>query len=524
MPNRISILLLVFACLFLAFISWRWVYLTKPDIEILEISPSSLAPEIHPLDVLLKEEIDSLIADRALQQQFRRKAESYSFKGLLVDSCEVSQGAFRSFAQWEALQDNLQIAHPEQPQDWDYKSQTENHKILGQISVPVGGVSFYDARAYCSAAGGRLPTSQEFEAIASGAEQRLYPWGNEFSPQAWQYRDPSLNIPEVCGIYDETATPEGIQDLGSSMLEWTELEGQPVLMGGNAYSRPYKLQALNSIRRLAPADYRSQYSGFRCVYEAKVSPGFYAAKTPWNLKLEKIPVIPQKLKIGMPEAAKIPKLLSSLPEQHLSSIKQFPLEQKARRAVNISLYEISREAYGMFLADPFVKMGFFNHPNQPETNSHTPQDWHLQQQNPQAPVTNVSWWSAWSFANWYGGRLPTAAEWTELAGASLEVFPYGNEYVQNLSVDRHSFDTEPKQAQALEASKDQSQDGIHGFAGNVAEWTSSVVPRGRSYNFVIKGGSFIMPLEGGHVSQAGEAPPQYFSGDLGFRIVVNDEL
>ena len=94
---------------------------------------------------------------------------------------------------------------------------------------PVIGLSWYECVAYCrwlSAETGqfsRLPTEDEWEKGARGADGRVYPWGNELDPSRLNGRGPGDR--QVCtstpvGLYPTGVSPFGLFDCVGNVWEW----------------------------------------------------------------------------------------------------------------------------------------------------------------------------------------------------------------------------------------------------------------------------------------------------------------
>ncbi|MFO0981252.1 MAG: SUMF1/EgtB/PvdO family nonheme iron enzyme [Planctomycetota bacterium] len=120
------------------------------------------------------------------------------------------------------------------------------------LDVPAVGVSFEDAIAYCQWRNRKaqreglpwrffLPRIDQWETAASGADARLFPWGNVFDD--WSLTKSSLArpdapvVPESCMRFPTDESPYGVRDMAGNASEWTlyrETEDQQqILRGGN---------------------------------------------------------------------------------------------------------------------------------------------------------------------------------------------------------------------------------------------------------------------------------------------------
>jgi sulfatase modifying factor 1 len=199
----------------------------------------------------------------------------------LIDKYEVTNREYKRFC------DATGRAYPVDPGFF-----TLPNYFLNYPDFPVVRVDWYDASAYASWVGKRLPTEAEWERAAKGSEDnRLWPWGNTFlqelngttrhanvtgAEDGWAQTSP-------IGRYPWGVSPAGCYDMAGNVWEWVSdwygptyysvsphdnpqgpaSGGNKVFRGGNWYNVADTARCAN--RGSNAPTYKATNIGFRCA-------------------------------------------------------------------------------------------------------------------------------------------------------------------------------------------------------------------------------------------------------------------
>ena len=123
-----------------------------------------------------------------------------------IDKYPVTNAQYKKF---------VESTNHKPPLFWDksgnYPQEKSDH--------PVAGVTYLDAKAYCSWAGKRLPTEEEWEKAARGTDARRWPWGNVFD-----YNKANVGFRGTTPVnsHPEGVSPYGCYDMAGNVFELTD--------------------------------------------------------------------------------------------------------------------------------------------------------------------------------------------------------------------------------------------------------------------------------------------------------------
>jgi serine/threonine-protein kinase len=144
------------------------------------------------------------------------------------------------------------------------------------------------------------------------------------------------------------------------------------------------------------------------------------------------------------------------------------------------------------------------------------------------PVVAVSWHDAVGYCHWRSEqegcevRLPTEAEWEKASrGVDGRWFPWGRRFDPSLCNMRNSLEQGARPLPIDTFSTDVSVYGVRGTAGNVRDWTATVVSDVEVEDTdtrVVRGGAWNLPAIISRSANRFWLAPDFVSNYLGFRV------
>jgi iron(II)-dependent oxidoreductase len=232
-----------------------------------------------------------------------RPAHTVEVPAFLIDRAPVTNAQYREFIDaggygdprwWSAAGwAHRQRAGLSAPMHWHDDGTYTRFGRRGPIvpDEPVVHVCWYEAQAYATWRGKRLPTEAEWEKAARfdpvSGRSRRYPWGDEDPTPAQANLGQRHLAPAPVGAYPKGASPFGVHQLIGDVWEWTgsDFHGYPgfaafpyreysevffgpdykVLRGGSFGTDPAACRG--TFRNWDYPIRRQIFSGFRCARE-----------------------------------------------------------------------------------------------------------------------------------------------------------------------------------------------------------------------------------------------------------------
>lgn len=203
--------------------------------------------------------------------------------GYWIDQFEVTNEAFAAFADAGGYGDPSLWS--EDGWAWNVRQTNLPIDCGGAPDEPRVCVTWYEAEAYATWRGGKLPTESEWEFAARGEKSLIYPWGNGWDPAKANVTERDHLTP--VGSYPDGVSWVGAHDMSGNAMEWVqdwmsytyyteEPQTNPqgpaggstkIEKGGWWGSNPYV--ARSAYRHFEdPPNYEDSHIGFRVLIEA----------------------------------------------------------------------------------------------------------------------------------------------------------------------------------------------------------------------------------------------------------------
>jgi hypothetical protein len=264
-----------------AFAQCRSILEFAIDPEIVSWAQETMARRVLPQ--VIRQDLDASLADARQRRMMASHPEMAEIRvsrateadddlpstppTFYIDLREVSVEDYASFIRYVERTRDHGKCHPAEPANKDHRPRGLSPTSSQNGSLPVHGVDWFDAYAYASWAGKRLPTMAEWQRAACGDNPAAYPWGRRFDPRKVNLSGRPVPVADL----PDGRSPYGCYHMSGNVEEWCAdravkdgVDQHPVC-GGSWVSSSDK--AKPSAVTFRPALDREPTFGFRCAQD-----------------------------------------------------------------------------------------------------------------------------------------------------------------------------------------------------------------------------------------------------------------
>jgi len=133
------------------------------------------------------------------------------------------------------------------------RAASAKHRDPQLADHPATDVTLAEAEAFCAWASGRLPSADEWEALARGTDARPFPWGDVFDESRCACAESGWGWTVPVDAHPTGASPFGAEQLAGNVWEWVAdrtPDGWGIVRGGSYLDTGWGLRSSRS----QPAD------------------------------------------------------------------------------------------------------------------------------------------------------------------------------------------------------------------------------------------------------------------------------